>query len=145
MCHESSLLEIKCPAKYKDNLSISDCIATGKEFCLHKIFLFESSHNYYAQLQMQMYIYGLKAFHFVIWTPMFCTGVLVPYDDFFTKKVPVLVEFHKKHFPRELISREIENTQDKDQIQDVELFCYCQTPFDDSKPYVGCDDEHCNY
>ena len=25
LCHESSLLEIKCPAKHKDNLSISDC------------------------------------------------------------------------------------------------------------------------
>ena len=76
---------------------------------------------------------------------MFCTSVLVPYD-FFTKKVPVLVEFHKKIFPRELITREIENTQDKDQIQeDVEPFCYCQTPYDDSKPYVDCDDVHCNY
>ena len=37
-CHERSLLEIKCPAKHKDNLSISDCIATDKKFCLDKIF-----------------------------------------------------------------------------------------------------------
>ena len=77
---------------------------------------------------------------------MFCTGVLVPYDDSFTKKVPVLVEFHKKHVAKELITRAIKNTQDKDQgEEDVELFCYCQTPYDDSKPYVGCDDVHCNY
>ena len=37
-CHERSLLEIKCPAKHKDNLSISDCIATDKKFCLDKDF-----------------------------------------------------------------------------------------------------------
>ena len=62
------------------------------------------------------------------------------------KKVPVLVEFHKKHVARKLVTRAIKNTQDKDQgEEDVELFCYCQTPYDDSKPYVGCDDVHCNY
>ena len=37
---------------------------------------------------------------------MVCTSVLVPYDDFFTEKVPVLVEFHKKIFPRKLITRD---------------------------------------
>ena len=53
LCHESSLLEIKYPAKHKDNLSISDdCIATDKEFCLDKRFLLKSSHKYYAQVQM---------------------------------------------------------------------------------------------
>ena len=62
------------------------------------------------------------------------------------KKVPVLVEFHKKHVARELITRAIENTQDKDQgEEDVELFCYCQTPHDNSIPYVGCDDVHYKY
>ena len=60
--------------------------------------------------------------------------------------MPVLVEFHKKHVPRELITRTIENTQDKDQGEEnVELFCYCQTPNDDSKSYVGCDVVHFNY
>ena len=48
---------------------------------------------------------------------MFCTGVLVPYDDSFTKKVPVLVEFHKKHVAKELITRAIKNTQDKDKVK----------------------------
>ena len=38
LCHESSLLEIKCPVKHKDNFSISDCIDTDKEFCLDKVF-----------------------------------------------------------------------------------------------------------
>ena len=45
---------------------------------------------------------------------MFCAGVLVPYDDSLTKKVPVLVEFHKKHVARKLVTRAIKNTQDKD-------------------------------
>ena len=64
---------------------------------MDNFFLLKSSHKYYAQVQMQIYLYGLKACNFVIWTLMFCTGVLVPYDDSFTKKVPVLVEFQKKH------------------------------------------------
>ena len=55
-------------------------------------------------------------------------------------------EFHKKHVTRELITTAIENTQYQDHgEEDVELFCYCQTPYDDSKPYVGCNDVHCNY
>ena len=56
LCYESSLLEIKCLAKLKENLSVSDSIATDKEFCLEKIFLLKSSHKCYAQVQMQMYI-----------------------------------------------------------------------------------------
>ena len=126
-------------SKHKDNLSISDCIAADKEFCFDKYFLWKSSHKYYVQVQMHMYIYGLKACHFVIWTPMFCTGVSVPYDDSLTKKVPVLVEFHKKHLARELRTRAIENTQGE------ETNSICQTPCGDSKPCVGCDDVHCNY
>ena len=146
LCHESSLLEIKCPVKHKDNFSISDCIDTDKEFCLDKNFLLKSSHKYYGQVKMQMYIYGLKACYFVIWIPMFCADVLGPYDDSFTKNVPVIPEFHKKHVTRELITTAIENTQYQDHgEEDVELFCYCQTPYDDSKPYVGCNDAHCNY
>ena len=75
--------------------------------------------------------------YFVIWTPMFCASVLIPYDDCFTKNVPMLVEFYKKYVVRELITRAIENTQGEDS---VEPFCYCH-----SKPYVRCDDLHCNY
>ena len=58
-----------------------------------------------------------------------------------------LKKIHKKHVARELIIRAIENTQNKDQgEEDVELFCCCQTPpYDDSKPYFGCDDVHWNY
>ena len=113
LCYKSSLLQIKCPGKHKDNLSISDCIAKDKEFCLDKDCLLKLPHKHYAQVQMQMYLYGLKVCHFVIWTPMSCAGVLVPQDDSFTKNVPVLAEFHKKDFARELITRAIENTQDK--------------------------------
>ena len=55
-------------------------------------------------------------------------------------------EFHKKHVARELITSAIENTQDKDQgKENVELFCYCQTPYDDNKSYVPYDDVHSNY
>ena len=65
---------------------------------------------------------------------------------FFYKKCAIAVGFHKKHVPRELITRAIENAQYKDQCkEDVELFCYCQTPCDDSKPDAGCDDVHCSY
>ena len=35
---------------------------------------------------------------------MFCKGVLVPYDDSLRNNMPVLVEFHKKHVPGELIT-----------------------------------------
>ena len=57
-----------------------------------------------------------------------------------------LVEFNKKHFARELITRAIKNTQDKDQgKENVELFCYFQTPYDNSKPHFSCDDVNCNY
>ena len=74
---------------------------------------------------------------------VFCTGVLVPYNDSFRM---ILVEFHKKHVPRELITKTIENTQNKDQGEEnVQLFCYCQTPNDDSKSYVSCDVVHFNY
>ena len=45
-------------------------IATDKEFCSDKKFLLKSSYIYFAQVKMQIYIYGLKACHLVISTPM---------------------------------------------------------------------------
>ena len=50
-------------------------------------------------------IYGLKFFVQVFWFHMM---ILLQ------KKVPVLVEFHKKHVARKLVTRAIKNTQDKD-------------------------------
>ena len=63
---------------------------------------------------------------------------------FFYKKCTSIIPW--KHVAWELITKAIENTQDKDQGEEnVQLFCYCQTPYDHIKPYVGCNDVHCNY
>ena len=80
-------------------------------------------------------LYGLQCFVQMFWFHMM---ILLQNMCQRLKKI------HKKHVARELVIRAIENTQNKDQgEEDVELFCCCQTPpYDDSKPYFGCDDVH---
>ena len=65
---------------------------------------------------------------------------------FFYKKCASGCRTPWKYVATELITSTIENTLDKYQGEEnIELFCYCKTPYDDIKPYVGCNDGHCSY
>ena len=96
---------------------------------------------------MQMALYNIKACHFVVWNPHFCTGTLVPYQEGFASSNAHMIAFHEKVISYELVSRKLETTnqcKDEKKLQEKELFCYCQQP-ESELDMIGCDNPQCKY
>ena len=145
-CHGTTTVEIKCPFKHKDSKNIDECIKNDKTFCLDDNLQLKRNHKYWAQVQLQMYIYNTENAHFVVWTPQFCHISHIKYDPEFEKMVKKLITFHQRHVCRELVTRAIENSDiNIKEKQHTELYCYCQQTFNEKKPMVGCDGENCNF
>ena len=99
------------------------------------------------QVQMQMYIYDIKFCHFVNWTPHFCTGVVIEYDESFPARVETLIQFHFKHITRELVTRNIERKTQltRKENQAANIYCYCQKSYNENEEMIGCDNVNCSY
>ena len=71
-CHETGLLEIKCPHKYRSGL---EDWQDDKDFPLDESNQIKKDHMYYAQVQGQLLILGVNFSYFLIWTPLVNTNV----------------------------------------------------------------------
>lgn len=69
-CHETRLLEIKCPYKYKEGLSNWQ---NDPDFPLNSSGVVKESHPYYTQMQLQMFV---------------CDAVMRVFNIFSSKKLP---------------------------------------------------------
>ena len=63
-CHGESLLEIKCPFKYRENLKGWE---SDKGFPISAIEI-KKSHRYYYQMQHQMFVTNKKLIFFYTWS-----------------------------------------------------------------------------
>ena len=63
-----AVVEIKCPYKYRDALSFKEL--DKKYFCWYEgeDLIINQEHNYYHQVQGQLYLSGRNVCHFVVWT-----------------------------------------------------------------------------
>ena len=50
-CHGKLLIEVKCPFKHKDKMSINDCLA-DKAFCINDDLQLKDNHQYMTQVQL---------------------------------------------------------------------------------------------
>ena len=95
--HPCGLLEIKCPAR-AETISLLD-LCTKAEYKPSAFFLqykdgtyhLKKSHDYYYQVQGQLYITGRPWCDFVVWTPTFTSIECIWFDG---------VLWSKKMYPR---------------------------------------------
>ena len=95
--HPCGLLEIKCPAR-AETISLLD-LCTKAEYKPSAFFLqykdgtyhLKKSHDYYHQVQGQLYINGRPWCDFVVWTPTFMSIERIWFDG---------VLWSKKMYPR---------------------------------------------
>ena len=147
-CHElSTLIEVKCPYSMRETNKIEDAI-TCKNFCIDSRKELKKNHQYYTQIQIQLYVYKYNSCIFVVWTPKWIFHTIVCKDDsFISSAVPKLERFFRTHVIKELLTRSIENEAESslDTPQPPKLYCYCQKPEDTSRTWVGCDAMSCKY
>lgn len=100
------LVEVKCPYSARD-LNPVDIPAKKKSFCSTlkdgKLHL-KPSHNYFYQVQGQMYITGRRICDFVVWTPKGLSVEEIQFDPGFVKTmVEKLETFYLNHYGPELV------------------------------------------
>ncbi|PFX34305.1 hypothetical protein AWC38_SpisGene888 [Stylophora pistillata] len=84
-CCGKGAVEIKCPYKHKD-VCLSEASMVDRTFCLEQkngILSLKKSHQYYYQVQAQLYICDVDYCDFVVWTPKdIHIERIVPNDEF---------------------------------------------------------------
>lgn len=107
-CCGLCVIEIKCPYSMRDG-NLMEGFRDG-QFCLTPEYKFKTTHRYFAQVQMQMYVCGLAYCDFVLWSPGDCVITRVPRDDdSIESMIPKLDMLWKRFVLPELLTRNTEN------------------------------------
>jgi hypothetical protein len=104
---ENKIIEIKCPysARYLHPLDIPKNIKTFYCSLDHdgKLKL-NKKHNYFFQIQGQLFVTKRKYCDFIVWTPKGINVETIVADDQFMKNIlPKLKDFYYKHYGPELV------------------------------------------
>lgn len=155
-CCGKGCVELKCPfILSKDNKSHTDmywlqCDHRGVPVDLDK------DHEYYYQVQCQLFVTNYSYCDFVVWSPFLPLVVLriYPDKDFWDAKSREAANFHKKCVLPELCAKffsckktltaRCSQDQATAAIPQTNKFCVCQGP-DDGRRLIKCDHENCQY
>ena len=67
-CHaEKKLLEVKCPFSQRETLNIDEAV-TDTDFFIDTNKNLKNDHQYYAQVQCQLFVCNLEKCNFFVWT-----------------------------------------------------------------------------
>ena len=153
-CHGPAIVEVKCPISFKTD--------TFEEACSIKNFYctsqgLKSSHQYFTQVQCQMYVWEKDSCDFIVWTPKWITVECIERDDSFISsfiskctnfffnhivpnigKDPVVSKLPtQRNVSKVPVLKDVSNTQ-----QNNRIYCICQKPMD-TEQYIGCDGGEC--
>lgn len=85
-CCGKGCIEIKCPAKYKDYTVLDACSSDDRNFCLHVVdgqVHLKKNHQYYSQVQTQLFVTDSAYCDFVVWTLKDCVILRINSRHFF--------------------------------------------------------------
>ena len=156
-CSGLTVVEIKCPFCCRDK-SFDEKAVEGS-FCLEQspdgTLTLKRNHQYYYQIQLQMYCCNAAVGDFVVWRKDEILIERIEYDATFMESVihKTTAFFYKLVLPElvgkvltrdkvaEIAGKSSETAISNDQ-QFLECWCYCKRPesFDDM---VGCDNPNC--
>ena len=156
-CSGLTVVEIKCPFCCRDK-SFDEKAVEGS-FCLEQspdgTLTLKHNHQYYYQIQLQMYCCNAAVGDFVVWRKGEILIERIEYDAMFMESVihKTAAFFYKLVLPElvgkvltrdkvaEITGKSSETAISNDQ-QFLECWCYCKRPesFDDM---VGCDNPNC--
>ena len=135
-CCRKGLVEIKCPRKYSTGLKGWE----NKNFANDSTKNVKKDHPYFAQMQGQMFLLGLRFCDFFVWTPVENDYLLVRIEKdehFISKALPELDDYFFAVLLPEVVSRKNDLSSDNKQKH----YCICQRPC--FEPMIACDKLGC--
>ncbi|GLV40072.1 hypothetical protein CBL_02957 [Carabus blaptoides fortunei] len=106
----------------------------------NETFILNKNHNYYYQVQMQMFVTGLKYYEFVIWAPHEIFNERIIRDDKVLRiEIAKALLFHENVILPELLARYY---TERAGSTTEELWCMCKKP-DDGSPMMQCENDDC--
>lgn len=109
-CHGPGVIEVKCPYKFRD-VKIITAVENEKNFHLSyhensKEFKLKTTHEYYYQIQLQMFVTRCTYGMFVTFTTCDFVYVNVPFDEqFFEKVIPHCKRFFMEQLLPEMVAK----------------------------------------
>ena len=139
-CHDQKLLEIKCPSEYEDG-----CLnwENDKDSPLAKDHLLKTSHRYYFQVQLQMFISKFSSVDFLLLSPRNNGTVLLTTvksnKNFIEKMNAKSWQYFENVLLPELVIRTLDNTLENDR----NTYCFCRKPSFGNM--IACDNSKCEF
>lgn len=143
-CCAGGCLEVKCPFSLREAGNLRD-YAVKKDSCLEVSESDEvqinKKHQYYYQVQAQIFISNLLYCDFVVWCPKFIyIQRVLPDLEFWEGVIDKVLNFHAKVIMPELLGRYYTSRVPGG---NTTKWCLCSN-IDNGKPMVRCSYEYCN-
>lgn len=116
------ILEVKCPYSARSS-SISDMCKTGKSYLQHheQVYYLRTDHDYYHQIQGQMYLSGKEVCHFVVWSPTETVILPIAKDPTWETNLSILAAFFDTMLLPRLLEKYSVTTSSGSNTNDVDV------------------------
>jgi len=103
-----SCVEVKCPYKYRDE-DLKDCLSKTQDYIINfdvasNNFILNPIHQYYDQIQAQIYMTKTTFATLIVWTPNCLVASKVFKDDARSTHIELLLNFYYNQFIPFIIS-----------------------------------------
>lgn len=136
-------VEIKCPYRLKDGMELKEFVRLGNCFLYadsEEKFHLKKSHEYYFQIQLQMFVSETKYCDFIVWSKHYLHIERIYIDEcFLEQNLEKAVLYHKKIIVPELLSKWFTSANSR---TEVELWCDCRKE-EDGRQMILCANEDC--
>ena len=141
-CEGKGVLEVKCPFCKKDQ-TVEEA-SQDKRFCLHEVngqLLLKEDHQYYYQVQTQIFITQRKYCDFVVWTEesLYIQRIFAD-DSFLNNMLRQMTMFYVKCILPELMSHYFSKKLAR-KNESNDLYCYCRKQQEDMM--ISCQSDSC--
>ncbi len=142
-CCGQGVIEVKCPYKWVNQSATLEQLLESKDCHLDRTGSLKKSHQYYAQVQLQMYVCKVNYCHFITWSPTHCVIKMVLRNDNFIETMKTKIfAFWNCHILPVLKSDGALILEEDNGNESV--YCKCQDDKPD-EPMVGCDNANCKF
>lgn len=142
-CCGMGSIEVKCPYRLKDGMLMNEFVK------LKNCFLYEDSkgnfnlkkkHDYYFQIQLQMFVSETKYCDFIVWSKRYLSVERIFINEqFLDENLAKAVLYHSKIVVPELLSKWYTSSNCR---MEVELWCDCRKE-EDGRQMILCANEEC--